>query len=518
MPLVKIHNKELSKVASNRMQKIKLKLMIYDLVVEYLPGKKMLIADLLSRDYLDEKFKDEINIPGVIHCIQKLKSKTIKDENIVKANKNDPIISQIINYYNTGWPASKKSIPENLRHYWKLKDDIAVNDNIAYYNDRIIVPKQLRAEFLKLLHKSHNGIVKSKLRAKRLFYWPGLNNEIENHILRCRICEKYRSSNIKEPLIPHPVPELPFQKIAIDILTYKGVDYLALIDYYSKWLEISKLKYKNAQEIIKILKFIFSTHGVPQIIIADNVPFGSYEFQKFAENWNITVVNSSPNYPRSNGMAEKGVHIAKTIIKKSLEEGKDINEFLLEYRCTPIPALSKSPSEILMSRLLRTTVPIAKKQLKPKVSGNIQYKIKNNQVKYKQQYDRTARIKKHFNPRQNVVIQKNKIWVPGQIVSKLEEPRSYMVKDENEQILRRNSVHLKKSYNEPNSNKRLIEDEFEDELNVTNVTNVPNDNYNDHLVNNSNENILVTSSTPKTPVKTRSGRVVIKPKRYPNDI
>lgn len=68
---------------------------------------------------------------------------------------------------------------------------------------------------------------------------------------------------------------------------------------------------------------------------------------------------------RSNGMAEKGVHISKNLIKKSFEEGKELEDVLLEYRCTPIPHLNKAPSELLMSRLLRTTIPISSKKLIP---------------------------------------------------------------------------------------------------------------------------------------------------------
>lgn len=45
-------------------------------------------------------------------------------------------------------------------------------------------------------------------------------------------------------------------------------------------------------------------------------------------------------------MAEKAVHIAKTLIRKATEDGKEMNDLLLEYRCTPIPHLNKSPTEL----------------------------------------------------------------------------------------------------------------------------------------------------------------------------
>lgn len=113
------------------------------------------------------------------------------------------------------------------------------------------------------------------MRARQLFYWPGVNNEIENFILKYKTCEKFRSANIKESVVLQPLPDLPYEKLGMDILTYKAKDYLAIIDYYSKWIEIKVLKHKDSNTIIKILKSIFSTHGIPKIIVSDNMPFNS---------------------------------------------------------------------------------------------------------------------------------------------------------------------------------------------------------------------------------------------------
>lgn len=42
-------NKEICKIASNRLKRIKLKLAIYNLNLNYTQGKKMVIADVISR-------------------------------------------------------------------------------------------------------------------------------------------------------------------------------------------------------------------------------------------------------------------------------------------------------------------------------------------------------------------------------------------------------------------------------------------------------------------------------------
>jgi len=57
------------------------------------------------------------------------------------------------------------------------------------------------------------------------------------------------------------VAKLLFEIISSDILTYGGKDYVIVFDHYSKWLEIIKINFKIAQEVIQQLKKIFSTHG-----------------------------------------------------------------------------------------------------------------------------------------------------------------------------------------------------------------------------------------------------------------
>lgn len=65
-------------------------------------------------------------------------------------------------------------------------------------------------------------------------------------------------------------------------------------------------------------------------------------------------------------MAERSVQTAKKIFKKVLEERKDIYLALLYYRNMPVYE-NISPSQILMSRKLRTTIPDCDSKLRPKL-------------------------------------------------------------------------------------------------------------------------------------------------------
>lgn len=85
------------------------------------------------------------------------------------------------------------------------------------------------------------GITKTKAWANQLFYYPGIGAQIENFILSCAVCLKFSRSKIREPILSHKIPEIPFYKIAVDISEFGGKRYLVVVDYYSRWIEIFNL-------------------------------------------------------------------------------------------------------------------------------------------------------------------------------------------------------------------------------------------------------------------------------------
>ncbi|XP_049268885.1 uncharacterized protein LOC119381897 [Rhipicephalus sanguineus] len=70
----------------------------------------------------------------------------------------------------------------------------------------------------------------------------------------------------------------------------------------------------------------------------------------------IPVEVSSPHFPRSNGLAEKGVQVVKRILDKMERSKEDFYLGLLNYRVCPLED-GRSPAELLMGRSLRTLLP-----------------------------------------------------------------------------------------------------------------------------------------------------------------
>ena len=182
------------------------------------------------------------------------------------------------------------------------------------------------------------------------------------------------------------------------MVQYGGHSYLLVTDFYSKYFEIELLRQTTANCVINNLKKIFARFGIPVEVLSDNgsqysntrnLFNSSHEFKRFADEWGFRHTTSSPEYPQSNGAAEKAVQTAKRILKKAAADNKDPFEGLLKYRNTPFDDLGVSPAQLLMSRRTRTQLPTHRRLLLPRpVDPNQVVKtLKHRQSVSKKNYD-----------------------------------------------------------------------------------------------------------------------------------
>jgi len=262
-PLVSIIKKGLDKIQNNRIKRLRMKLFLYTFDLVYLPGKFMYIADLLSRNFIkDKSVKDDESMKDKIHTV-KVGEIRFSEEKINEYKKNmleDETLKMVTAYYKNGWPKSLGNSENNseLIHYVKLKNEITMEGDLLYWNNRLLIPKKTRRDILELLHETHLGVNKTKLKARQHCYWPGINSNIENFVLSCNICQQISNNNTKEPLIQHEIPEIPFLKLGADIAEWAGKKYFVIVDYYSKWLEVIPIKSANSATLINCCKEIFA--------------------------------------------------------------------------------------------------------------------------------------------------------------------------------------------------------------------------------------------------------------------
>ena len=426
-----------------RLQKMILRLKPYAVNVKYIPGSHLVLADALSRAYLPSQAADKPD-EFEIHVLDSGQLSETMFHKLRDETKSDPELQQLQKVVMSGWPQTKVETPVETRPYWNYRDEISCYEGLMFKGDRIIVPHSLRPEILQRIHAAHLGIEKCRARARSAVFWPGINSAIDDLVSKCSTCQQHQRSNQREPLIPQEVPERPWATVAADIFYYKGRDYLLVVDYFSKYPEVARLSSKNSEAVIMAMKDMFARHGIPERLIADNMPFNSVKFKDFASKWEIEVVTSSPHYPRSNGLVERNVQTVKQLLRKADESKQDAFLALLEFRNSPISGMDESPAELLTSRKLRTRLPTSKSLLQPqpRPTSQIRYNLLTRQQRQKAFYDRGTRPLFKLHEGEPVRMKRGREWTPAVVVKQHQAPRSYIVATPDGTQMRRNRFHL----------------------------------------------------------------------------
>ena len=302
--------------------------------------------------------------------------------------------------------------------------------NLLFMGDRLIVPASKHSSVLQLIHVGHMEIERCKARARLCVYWPHINEDIENTVKSCTVCNKFCNSIHKEPMIPHQLPDRPWEQVSADYFTLCNQDYLLVVDFYSKYPEVIPMMSKTANATIAALtsSLLITCH-----LIAKN----------FLKKWSFKVVTSSPKYPQSNGLAERNVQAIKKLLKKAREGENDEQLALLELCNTPITGMSYSPAQLLMNRRLRGSLPFTAKSLEPSVPEGAKSQLQNRQKKQKDQFDKHTKSLPPLKPDDVVRYQTSTSWEPAVIVQRHSAPRSYDLITTRGNIIHRNRRHLK---------------------------------------------------------------------------
>ena len=110
-------------------------------------------------------------------------------------------------------------------------------------------------------------------------------------------------------------------------------------------------------------------------------------------------------------MSEKAVQTVKRIWKKA----DDPYIGLMEYRNTPVTGMTYSPSQLLMSRIARTKIPISQELLLPAVASEAKQQLAQQQKRQKQNYDKSTKPLPPLKIGENVHLRQGNIWIPATV-------------------------------------------------------------------------------------------------------
>ena len=244
---------------------------------------------------------------------------------------------------------------------------------------QLVVPTPLREKVMKLAHDNimsgHQGIKKTYERVVSQFFWPGTHGDVTRYCQSCDVCQRtvVKGRVIKTPLGKMPLIEIPFKRVAVDLVgpiapvTDRGNRYiLTMVDYATRYPEAIALKSIEAETVAEALVTMYSRVGIPEEVLSDQgSQFMSGVMKEVSRLLSMKQLVTTPYHPMCNGLVERFNGTLKTMLKRMcVEKPKDWDRYLpallFAYREVPQESLGFSPFELLYGRTVRGPMTILK--------------------------------------------------------------------------------------------------------------------------------------------------------------
>ena len=221
--------------------------------------------------------------------------------------------------------------------YKPVFDKLSIRWGLAFVDDQIVIPIDLRRRLLDILHFGHAGMTKMETEAK-LFWCPTKKSDIEMKVKDCTACLA-SGKNLKYQLPSKYYGKLgkltePGQEIQIDFTgklhnqkIHGDVQILIAVDRFSKWPTVKICKTAETKEVIQFLTSNFNLYGIPEKIKSDKGgAFISKEYRQFCKNRNIEIEYCTPRIHTGNGVVERAIQTLKILVLTNMEDGQNLTE------------------------------------------------------------------------------------------------------------------------------------------------------------------------------------------------
>ena len=106
---------------------------------------------------------------------------------------------------------------------------------------------------------------------------------------------------------------------------------------------------------------MFATHGTPEVITSDNVPYALEEFIAWCKQLGIKHRKITPLWPAANAQVKRFNKTLEKTIRIATVEGKnwrsELFVLLMNNRNTPHSSTGVSPASLVMNRWIVTSEP-----------------------------------------------------------------------------------------------------------------------------------------------------------------
>ena len=112
-------------------------------------------------------------------------------------------------------------------------------------NSKILIPETPKQKFLMQIHHGHQGIKACRKKAREFVFWVNINKDIEELVQKCSICQSLdKVTSIIRKYVSEVRPH-PWHTLGSDLFYFRRIDFLVVVDYFSKYLLMKKLSSKT---------------------------------------------------------------------------------------------------------------------------------------------------------------------------------------------------------------------------------------------------------------------------------
>ena len=246
--------------------------------------------------------------------------------------------------------------------YVKAKEQLLIKNGLLYRKTQqgqademvfqFVVPQSHRGAALDGCHReaAHQGQCRSTALIKERFWWPGMTQDLRNHIKKCSHCRKYEAAPPVAPMKPLACSG-PGELLHVDFTSIEETlplkedpvihNVLVLQDHFSKYVVAYVVKDQTARTAAETLRIgYFRLSGTPAYLVSDQgKAFTGHVITHLCELYGVQKLRTLPYHAQTNGQVER---MNQTIIRMigKLEEDRKacwsehLPELLMAYNAT----------------------------------------------------------------------------------------------------------------------------------------------------------------------------------------
>ena len=296
----------------------------------------------------------------------------------VKLQRNNPNLSVIIKLIESDQLFKRKlhrKDSSEVKALLRIRKSLKLSKDILYrksYTDnsssrkvlwQLVVPKAYRARALAGCHDDvgHQGRMRTISLLRERFFWPGMQEETTQYVVKCSRCLRKKTTPKVAPLQPTYVTQ-PLELVHMGYLSLEpskgNIENVLVITYhFTRYTLAYPSKTQTAQATARILCDNFICHyGFPEKFISDQGRnFESDLIKALCKIAGVKKLHTKPYHPQGNSQCERfNSTLCNMLGTLSEEEKSDWKSYLgcmtHAYNCTKHASTTYSPYFLMFGR------------------------------------------------------------------------------------------------------------------------------------------------------------------------